>query len=135
MRARLIRAGDLQAVIPFARFLLIGGVNTLFGYAIFLAGLLAGLPPEAALAIATLLGALFNYVLTARFVFGHRAADRLPVFAMAYGGLYAINAAAIRILVQAGASAALAQAALTPAMAAVAFLLFRNVVFRRDRTP
>ena len=111
------------------RFVVVGGFNTLFGYAVYLAALGFGLGPEYALAVATAVGALFNYFTTARFVFGHRALNRLPMFVAAYGLIYLVNAMAIRLLLGAGLVPALAQAVLVPAMAVLSFLIFRTFVF------
>lgn len=112
------------------RFLVAGGVNALFGYAVYLAGLEVGLRPEVALAVATGVGAGFNYITHGRFVFGHRTFDRLPFFVACYGFLYLVNAALIRALLWAGAAPALAQAALILPMAAMSFVVFRLVVFK-----
>lgn len=111
------------------RFVAVGGINTLFGYVLYLGGLALGLRPEYALALATAVGAVFNYFTTARLVFGHRALNRLPVFVGAYAAIYLINALAIRALLGAGLAPALAQAILVPAMAVLSFLVFRTFVF------
>ena len=115
------------------RFVLVGGFNALFGYAVYLLGLALRMEPELALAVATTVGAVFNYFTTARFVFGHRALNRLPAFLATYGIIYLINAGAIRTLLRSGTSPALAQAFLIPLMATISFLLFRNLVFKPGR--
>lgn len=120
------KAGNVR----FLRFLAAGFVNTLFGYLVYLFGLLAGLTPELALLVATAVGAIFNYFTTARFVFAYRTLGRLPVFVAAYSLTYAINAGAIRLLLDRGVSPAAAQALLVPAMAVLSFAIFRTVVFR-----
>jgi putative flippase GtrA len=112
-----------------ARFVAVGGFNTLFGYAVYLAGLSLGLQPEYALAVATAIGALFNYFTTARVVFGHRAMNRLPVFVAAYAAIYLVNSLAIQLLLRAGLPPAGAQALLVPTMAVLSFLIFRTFVF------
>lgn len=133
MRARIAaparRALDHQLV----RFLLTGGLNTLFGYAIYLVGLAARLSPELALLVATCAGALFNYLTTARLVFRHRTLSRLVPFVGTYALVYLVNAGAIRLLLAGGLAPALAQAVLVPAMAALSFMLFRFLVFRPVR--
>ena len=133
MRARIAaparRALDHQLV----RFLLTGGLNTLFGYAFYLLGLAARLSPELALLVATCTGALFNYFTTAALVFRHRTLSRLIPFVSAYALVYLVNAGAIRLLLEGGFSPALAQALLVPAMAALSLALFRFFVFRPVR--
>ena len=111
------------------RFIAVGAFNTLFGYAVYLAGLGLGLRPEYSLAVATAIGALFNYFTTARFVFRHRTLSRLPVFIAMYAAIYVINALAIQIFLRAGLPPAGAQALLVPVMAVLSFVLFRTFVF------
>ncbi|HET9651933.1 MAG TPA: GtrA family protein, partial [Usitatibacter sp.] len=53
----------------FVRFLIVGGVNTLFGYAVFAGLVLAGMPPMPALVLTYVVGVLFNFFTTRRFVF------------------------------------------------------------------
>lgn len=111
------------------RFLLTGVLNTAVGYALYLVGLLAGLMPEIALAVATMLGAVFNYFSTGRIVFRYSAMDRLPRFVGAYALLYLFNAALLRGLIGVFAHPALIQAMLLPLMAAASFVVFRFFVF------
>ncbi len=111
------------------RFIAVGGFNTLFGYTVYLAGLGLGLLPAYALAVSTVIGALFNYFTTARFVFGHRALNRLPVFVATYAAIYVVNALAIQLLLGTGLPPAGAQALLVPVMAALSFVIFRAFVF------
>ncbi len=135
MRRRLVDLGHAARRVRFIRFLATGCLNTAFGYAVYLLGLTAHLVPEVALALATAVGAVFNYVTTARFVFGHRAASRLPVFIMTYALVYAVNAVLVRVSVGAGAGPALAQGMLTPVIAILSYVLFRTFVFRPARLP
>jgi len=130
---KFYHAGRFAYDLQFVRFLLAGFVNAMFGYSIYLLGLLAGARPEVALLIATVAGAVFNYFTTGRLAFAHRDLRRLPLFVATYGVLYVVNAAAIRGLIGAGLRAALAQATLVPLMAVLSFLLFRFFVFRVGR--
>jgi putative flippase GtrA len=123
------RAPRLEAV----RFVLTGVLNTIFGYSVYLALLFGGLPPVAALACATVIGAVFNYFTFARMVFFHRLMDRLPRFAGAYLIVFTANAIAMKILLGAGVAPALTQALLTPVAAAGSYFLFRTYVFPQVR--
>jgi GtrA-like protein. len=53
----------------FLRFLLVGALNTAFGYAIFLLSLKLGMSVGAALSASTLAGVVFNFQTSRRLVF------------------------------------------------------------------
>ena len=129
MRAILDVPARWISVSPIIRFLLTGGVNTVFGYTIYLLGLAARLAPELALLLATGVGALFNYMTTSRLVFRHRTLSRFVPFIGTYALIYLVNAAAIRLLLSGGLAPAVAQAVLVPVMAVLSFFLFRFIVF------
>ncbi len=80
----------------FARFLLVGGVNTLFGNALFAILFFAGLQPELALWAATTLGVIFNFMTTGSFVFQNRDKSRIFRFVGVYVVVYLLNAGALR---------------------------------------
>lgn len=113
------------------KFLFTGVLNTVFGYAIYFLGLTAGLLPEVALAIATVLGAVFNYFSTGRIVFAYNSLDRLPRFIAAYAVVYALNALLLRGLITLFGHPAIIQAMLLPLMAAASFVIFRQFVFAK----
>lgn len=115
--------------LDFVRFLLVGVLNTAFGYAIYLLGLVLGLVPGVALAIATAIGALFNYLTTGRLVFNHAGLARLLPFIAAYVLIYLVNLGALHVLAMLGVPPGVAQAALLPAVAALSFVVFKYAVF------
>ena len=120
----------------FARFLVVGVVNTAIGYGLYALFLLAtSLDPQGALALAFALGVLWNYLTTARFVFGTRGYSRLPAYAVAYLAVYALNAQALRMAVAAGWNPLLAQALLVPFAAVLTYLAvsFALTYRRADR--
>lgn len=98
----------------FHRFLAAGVANTAFGYAVYAAGVLAGLPAQAALALQFLLGVIWNYRLHARLVFAVQGWGRLPAYIGAYLAIWLLNAAALRGLTAAGMGPLLAQALILP---------------------
>lgn len=113
----------------FARFLCVGGLNTLFGYGLFVLALRldAGIMP--ALVSATALGMLFNFQTSRRLVFGAGRRGRLTVFVAVQGAALAINALALHLLVRLGIPAWLAQALLILPMAAASYVAQRHLVF------
>jgi putative flippase GtrA len=54
----------------FARFLLVGALNTLFGYFLYGSLILIGINYKLAALLATIQGVLFNFQTTGRLVFG-----------------------------------------------------------------
>lgn len=112
----------------FLRFLAVGVLNTAFGYGVYAAGVLAGLPAQAALALQFLLGALWNYRLHARLVFAVRGWGRLPAYVGAYLLIWALNALALRGLLAAGTGPLAAQALVLPATVLLSWGLIGRVM-------
>ena len=107
----------------FARFIVFGIVNTVFGYAVYALLIVAGLVPQLALVLAFAVGIVWNYFTTARFVFGQRGFRRFPAYVLCYVAIYGVNAGALHIALGAGLPPLLAQAALLPFVAVIAYLL------------
>ena len=84
-----------------ARFLGVGLINTVVGYAIYGILILLNVPYLAALLIATIMGVIFNYFSIGRLVF--KAQGGLIVFGkfiVAYSLVYFINATALEVLIK-----------------------------------
>lgn len=113
----------------FLLFLIVGAGNTIVGYLLYLIGLAIGLPYQAALTGATILGAIFNFFTTGRIVFESRALHNIFGFLAVYGMTFAVNLVLLTFLVEAGIGKALAQAALLPLIVTLSFLLNKYLVF------
>lgn len=113
----------------FGRFLVVGAINTAFGYAVYALLLLIGLPPQVALVLAFVIGTTWNYFTTARLVFRASGFRRLPHYIAAYLTVYAANAFSLEAALTRGVNPYLAQALLTPVFAVLAFVLL-SLVFR-----
>ena len=114
----------------FSRFLIVGMINTLFGYGLFAVLVTAGLESALALALATVAGVIFNYFTTGRLVFANSGAAMLPRFIVAYGISFAVNLAMLKGLEQAGFDTLIAQALCLPPTVLLSFALLRWFVFR-----
>ncbi len=115
----------------FVRFLVMGVVNTAFGYLLFALLLYVGLHPQPALAIAFVGGVAWNYFTHARLVFGKRSLAQLPPYVLAYLAIYGVNAGGLQALLAAGFAAHIAQAVLVPPMAVLAYILIGRVLTGR----
>jgi putative flippase GtrA len=114
----------------FVRFVIVGAVNTIFGYLIYAGGIALGLVPEIALLLATLVGVPFNFMTTGTIVFASRNGDRMPRFIAVYVVIYGLNALGLRILVATGILPLQAQLILIPVFVIGTFLAMRRFVFQ-----
>lgn len=112
------------------RFLGVGVLNTAFGYAIFAGGVLVGLSSGLALAIAMVIGVIFNFFTLGRLVFDSRDPTRLPRFVGVYALTYVVNLMLLRLWEGAGVGPLLAQLACLPVTVSLTFVLMRFLVFR-----
>lgn len=115
----------------FLRFLLTGLVNTAVGYALFAALLLSGARPLLAVAMATALGALFNFLSIGIVVFRNADVMLLPRFLAVYVVQCGVNSAALSALAAIGVGPLIGQFLLLPPLAIVTFLAMRSMVFRQ----
>ena len=115
------------------RFLVVGGVNTLFGYGAYALLLLAGLGYVAAAFLATVVGVLFNYFTTGGLVFEHMSRKALVRFVLVYALSYAINVVCVGLLGRAGLNAYVAGLVLVLPMAVLTYFLMRHIVFGAPR--
>lgn len=133
MRAKLARTQFLlrdRVWRPrFGRFLVVGIANTFFGYGVFFLLLRANLAPTNALALATIVGILFNFITTGRVVFVNADVSRLWRFIGVYGLVFIFNATLLEVGISFGFGAAFAQAALLGPCVALSYLLNRAFVF------
>ena len=75
----------------FYKYLLIGGVNTVFGYCVFAFLLFFGVHYSLAVLVATILGILFNFQTYGRFVFKNHSWNLLGRFVFVYTIIYLAN--------------------------------------------
>lgn len=115
----------------FVTYLLVGALNTLFGYSTFAVFLLLGLHYAVAALLSTILGVLFNFHTIGRLVFGKRDPSLIVRFLGVYGVTYLLNVGALRLL-HAEIEVLVAQAALVLPLAGVSFLMHQRLVFGRE---
>jgi putative flippase GtrA len=116
------------------RYLAVGALNTVFGYASYAVLVLSGAPLWLAVAGATFLGFLFNFFSYGGIVFGRTSYVLLPRFLAFYVGMGGVNLILLKLLTGIGIGPLWAQAVLFPVLAAIGFVVMRRFVFRaRDR--
>lgn len=123
------RASRFRDIDLHLRYLLVGGMNTIVGYGLFLLAL-AVLPNSLAALIASYLCAVaFNFFSTGRLVFANRDLGRLLPFIATHLGMLGFQAIGLRVLETAGAPAWLAGLMLLPVCVGLGFVLNKSWVF------
>ncbi len=119
----------------FVRFLLVGGLNTAFGYTVFAIGILLGIPYPLAALVSTVLGVLFNFKSYGTLVFASHDNRLIFRFVLVYGICYAVGLIPLAWAKAHGVPILWMAAIFLLPMAALAFVLQRVLVFQAGRAP
>jgi putative flippase GtrA len=111
-------------------FLIVGGVNTAFSYAVYAVLLLAGLNYAIANFGALVAGILFGFKTTGTFVFQNPDNRLVGRFVVCWVLIYLLNVMIIRKMIEAGVDKYVAGALPIPAIAAVSYAAQKYFVFR-----
>ncbi len=120
----------------FVRFLLVGVINTIFGYSLFAILILVGLDYKYAILIGTIIGVLFNFQTTGKLVFGSKNNKLIFRFIAVYVVTYLLNVEGLRIAdainlnIEHKTKILIAGAVLILPMALVSYTLNKLFVFR-----
>lgn len=120
----------LRGEVRFANYLLVGGLNTLFGYSVFTVMIWAGLHYSVAIAGSTVLGTLFNFKSTGALVFKSRDNSRLVRFLLVYGVVYCVNVLGVGTLIRLGVNAYYSGMIMLLPLALLAYCLNSQFVFK-----
>lgn len=126
---RMIDAETTKTAYQLFRFLLVGGLNTAFGYALFAVLTYAGVSYPIAIGLATIGGVLFNFQSVGRLVFGDAPRSRFWRFVGVYCVVYLANLGGVRLLLELDINVYLANAAMLIPLSLLAFVLNRRFVF------
>lgn len=114
---------------PFIRFLVVGILNTAFGYGLFALFISIGLHYVLASFIGTVFGILFNFFSTGCLVFNNKDISRLPWFFGVYGVTYVFGIVGLSILDDMEVDMYCAGLVMIPPSAVVSYFLNRWFVF------
>jgi len=114
------------------RFLIMGGLNTIFGYVVFASLSFLGVSNWASLLIGNLFGLVFNFLTHGHVVFRALSLNRIPRFIGVYAALYVVNLLLIGLIQGLiGWSAINAQALLLIPISVLSYMLMANFVFKK----
>jgi putative flippase GtrA len=115
------------------RFLVVGGVNTVFGYSIFAVVYLLSDSHIAALIVSVLIGVTFNFFSIGAVVFRNLAGKRFVLFCLNYAVAFSANYLMLEALVATGMDPLVAQMICLPAFIAISYGLNARFVFRQPQ--
>ena len=123
--------------IRFVRFLLVGGINTLFGYSIFALFITLGFRYPVALVFSPILGVLFNYRTIGKLVFSQHSFDVIVLlkFIMVYTVNYFLNRFAISLVLLIVDNVYIAGLIVILPVAVLTYLLNKFIVFSKKDPP
>ncbi len=121
--------------IRLFRFLVVGGINTIFGYGVYALLIYLHCNYKFAALAGTVLGVLFNFMTTGRIVFENANNLLLVQFIAVYTVTYFLNIGLIKILLQNGFNALISGALCLLPMAVISFILNKLFVFRKKSYP
>jgi len=114
----------------FVRFILVGILNTIMGYGLFVLFIYLGLHYSLAVLLSTILGVLFNYKSIGKLVFNTHNNDRIYHFIGVYIFLYLLNVASLWGLSSIGLeNMYVAGAILLAPLAIISYALNKSFVF------
>lgn len=114
----------------FIRFLIVGFINTLFGYLMFALFIFLNFHYSIAVLLATILGVLFNFETTGRLVFGSNNNTLIFKFIGVYTVIYIMNTAILKAFNFYKIDMYIAGAIVLPPMAVISFMLNKKLVFK-----
>jgi putative flippase GtrA len=82
----------------YLKFILVGIINTLFGYSIYSGFIYLDFHYSVATLLATILGIIFNFKTYGKYVFSDNSWNKIFKFIIVYGFLYMLNILGIFIL-------------------------------------
>lgn len=122
----LVLSGERKRLILF---LLVGGVNTIFGYSLYALLLFFHLHYALASLLGTIGGVLFNFKTTGVIVFNNHDNKLLLRFIAVYAVTYLLNVSGLKIFTIFNSNMYLAGAVLILPMALLGFVLQKKFVF------
>ena len=122
----------MQINTVLIRYLLIGVLNTAFGYTVFALLTYSGLHYPLAMFFATIAGIFFNFRTFGRFVFGQTDWRLIWRFFAVYGILYGVNVGCVFVLLKYINNIYLANAVALVFIASLGFVLNRSLVYAKN---
>ena len=119
---------NIKSILLY-KYLLVGGVNTAFGYSVFVILLFFGFHYSLAVLVATILGVLFNFQSYGRLVFQAHSWNLLGRFVFVYTIIYLANITLLLAFDLLVSNLYISGAMTTPIIAYLGYILNRRYVW------
>jgi putative flippase GtrA len=116
----------------YRKFIAYGALNTLFGYSVYAIFVYAGIGIIWAVFFSNLLGILFNYATSSRFVFVNTSGNFFR-FILLYLTLFLIGLFMVAAIDRVLSNKYISYALTIPVTAVASFVLQRNFVFKNEK--
>lgn len=117
----------------FLRFVLVGGLNTVFGVGIYCLAIFIGLPYFMATLVSNVLGVCFNFITTGNLVFRDNNPRLIFRFVTAYVLIYFVNTLVVKAFIELGLNSYWAGIIATPVVAICSYTLLKYFVYRQHK--
>ncbi len=114
----------------FVKYILVGVVNTIFGYSLFALFIYLGMHYSLAVLFSTLMGIIFNFKTTGSLVFNSNNNALIYKFFVVYAITYGLNVMGLNLLIKFDFNTYLAGMLMLVPTTIISFLLNSEVVFR-----
>ncbi len=118
--------------INFYKYLVIGGINTGFGYGVFALFLFLGWHYSVAVLFATVLGVMFNFQTYGKFVFNNHSQHLIVKFVLVYVVIYLVNVSLLSLVDFFVADLYLSGAIVILPIAYLGYVLNRKFVWKKS---
>lgn len=119
--------------VRFVKFLVVGGINTLFGFGVYSACICLDCPVPIALLFSMVLGTLFNFFSTGHYVFRQFSFNLLPRFLICYLFIYILNIYFFEVIFLKINNKIYTQAILVLPLAVMSYFLMNRFVFPQNK--
>ncbi len=119
--------------MEFLRFLVVGGINTLFGYGVFAFFIFLKFHYSIAALCGTVLGVLFNFQTIGRIVFREHDIKLIFRFVGVYAVVYGINVLGLKVFDIFHVTAYISGAVLVLPLALLSYFLNKLFVFNKKK--
>ena len=121
--------------IRLFRFLLVGGINTIFGYCVYSLMILLNVHYAYASLLSTIVGVVFNFFTTGKIVFNQNNPRLIFKFIAVYGITYLINLGFLKIMDLLHINMLIAGVVVVIPNATIAYWLNKKIVFTSVNQP